>query len=162
MKKIFYYLLTILLFSCSSSKLPNTQTPVGEGYKIPEKDVAKILARLNKCGLFNKCTGLGDGYKYDAEYKYVVDKYGATNVSEVSARFRKRDQKSYAKLWGLNLKSDTAKVKVFKTYILKVESQDEKDKASATYYYVIKLCPPPRGCPDSLFSFSRFDPTKKL
>jgi hypothetical protein len=149
MRKFSYYLFLLLLISCNSTKVSNPQIPVpiGEGWKVPDKDTAKIIARLNKCGLFQKCRGSADGYKNDAEYQYLVDTY--KTVSPVIARYRHADKKFYATLWGLDSKSDTAKVKGYKTIIGKVESAN---KNSASYYYLIKLCPPPPHC-QGAFSF---------
>jgi hypothetical protein len=158
MGKIFCCLIIVLLVSCTSSKVSNFQrTPVGEAWRVPDKDAAKILARLHKCGLFKKCAGTGSGYKNESEYQYIMDTYHAENITPLYARYSKADQKLYASLWGLDPKSPEAKIKGYKTAILQVKEKNghkkldpEKPESNTVYYFVIKICPPPKHCQDSL------------
>jgi hypothetical protein len=147
MKILFCCLFILLLVGCSSTKVSNLQkTPAGEEWKVPDNEAPEILARLNKCGCFKRCRESAIVEKNNSVYQYVIKKYGKENVMEVAARYRHADQKNYAKLWGLNPKSDTTKVKGYRTYILKVTTSD---KSTATYYYYyVKLCPPPSNCPN--------------
>lgn len=147
MKKIFYYSIILGLASCCSSKSVYYHAkPPGEEWRLSDKDAAKMIARYNKCGLFRKCSDSGKVVdENDPQLKWINDNYNS--VKPVYARYKQRNQKQYANLWGLTPKDCAAKVKGYKTIIIQAENPSQSkggdNMAAVTYYTLAKLCPPP-------------------
>lgn len=150
MKNILFYLFILLIVSCTSTKVSNSQkTLAGEEWKVSDKDAPKIIARFKQCGLFRRCRKSAVIYENSSVKDYIIKTCPNAIISTVNARYRHADQKNYATLWGLNPKSDASKVRGYNTKILKVECLG---KSNVSYYYYAKLCPPPKICPAPLDS----------
>ena len=145
MKKLLCYVI-VLIFSYS---ITNAQrVAAGDDWRISEEDAKGMMGRLKECGVFKPCKDNSKVVDPQNEvYKWIVATYSATcNISTFEGRYRDQDEERYKRLRGLG-NSEKAKVKGYKTLIVKVEPMRQKGAGSGTLYFdCYTICPPPSDC----------------
>ncbi len=158
--------------SCRSTKdfVGKAAEPGDPAWMISDRLHKELQERLHECGLFKRCRTPQYFDSSNRQYNYLRDKYPTAIITTEEVRYRRADQETYAKLWGLSSRAEAAQVRGYKTRILKITvSGDkvynydrkknskggddvetnrnyEKPLALTTYSYYGKICPPPKAC----------------
>ncbi|HEV8080103.1 MAG TPA: hypothetical protein VGP43_05285 [Chitinophagaceae bacterium] len=144
MKKLVFYVMLITLISCNTNKLTGIKAAgVGEEWKISEDVARGMINRLNECGLFKPChneSKVTDSNR--AELQWLKATYPTAEIINVDARYRHQDQERYATLRGIT-DEKKAKVRGYKTQIVKVVLTTGSMFASEYYYDCYTIKPPP-------------------